>query len=52
MIKCPDCENGYNERTLTSGGELIILKEWCETCKGTGHIKHEGEREGVAWERE
>jgi len=48
-MKCPDCENGYNLKTYTLGGEIVTVKIWCETCKGTGHIKYEGERDDIAF---
>ena len=60
MAKCPDCKNrqGYKVRVICEQGYGIMgVKEWCERCKGNGHIppiitmeqycsvKSDGERE-------
>lgn len=49
-MDCPDCEGGYNRITVIKGGELKSVKEWCETCKGSGQVSYEGDRNGTEWE--
>lgn len=52
-MKCSDCDGkGYNEQNFKEGYLIVTVKVWCETCKGTGKVKYEGDRKGVEWERE
>jgi len=52
-IKCPDCNGkGYKETTFVVDERAENIKVWCETGKGTGQMKYEGRRTGIAWERE
>jgi len=52
-IKCDVCKGkGYILSTRIVGGALEPIKIWCEKCKGTGHVKYEGDRTGIEWEGE
>lgn len=39
-MKCDNCKGeGYKDRTINEHASgIITVKEWCEPCKGNGHI--------------
>ena len=48
-----ECDGkGYKLLTIAAGGELRVIKEWCDVCKGTGKERVELDRNGVRWELE
>ena len=52
-MECPIClGKGYNKKTITEGGELQVIKVWCEKCEGSGKIPFEGDRDNINWEGE
>lgn len=52
-MKCPECNKGYRIKLIpVAPGDVVKIKEWCEECRGSGEIPHDGDRNGVEWEGE
>ena len=37
-MDCPNCTGGFNKVTVVMGDGLCVINEWCDKCRGNGHI--------------